>query len=308
MSSGYDKIYIPEVTEIFERDYQMLLTRLRAGTVPQEQMLSDANPSVPTHWIKRRADSDQMCFLESRHEDNPAWYDTNGVLTERGARYMQTLDALTGTLRDRLRDGKWVQAEGAIYANFTNDNISKQAAYDPALGEVYWGCDDGSARGEGPGTISYHPRVILLAQMTSIGGLHVFAEYYATGEVQSASIQAALDLGYPPPALCYVDQSSPSLKLELALKGLNRTSGNDSKKYNVANGIKNVRRLICDGHGQRLLKIHPDCSQLITELQSYAYNPQSSVSAAGEPAPLKIYDDGPDALRYLSRIVWYARE
>jgi phage terminase large subunit len=308
MSSGYDMIYIPEATEITEKDYNVLLTRLRAGVLPMEQMICDANPGPPTHWIKRRSDSQQMRFLQSWHKDNPAFYYADGTLTERGARYMEKLDALTGTDRDRLRDGKWVQAEGAIYKNFTNDNIGEQAAYDPALGAIYWGCDDGYARGEGPGTVSYHPRTILMGQVTPVGGLHIFAEYYATGETHDASIDAVLALGYPPPALCYVDQAAKGFRLALSMKNLPNTAGNDSAKYNVANGIKNVRRLVGDGHGRRLLRVHPGCQNLITEMQSYAYNPGSSASAAGEPAPLKIYDDGPDALRYLSRVVWYARE
>lgn len=308
MSSGYDGVYIPEVTEISERDYGALLTRLRAGTVPMEQILSDANPSVPTHWVKRRADSGKLRFLESWHKDNPAFFNADGTKTERGERYIKTLDALTGTLKDRLRHGRWVQAEGAIYSNFTNANITKQAAYGPALGEIYWGCDDGYAKGEGVGTVSYHPRVVLLAQVNSLGGLNVFAEYYATGEDHATSIKAILALGYPPPALCYVDQSAKYFRHALSLANIAHMAGNDSKKYNVANGIKNVRRLICDGANARLLFIHPNCQQLITELQSYAYNPNSSTSAAGEPAPLKIYDDGPDALRYLSRVVWYVRE
>jgi len=318
LSAEYDMIYIPEATEVSAHDVEILRTRLRAGTVAQEQLIMDCNPAHPTHWLKKAADAQEIAFYQSRHEDNPVLFDANGDLTDRGARYMATLDALTGVLHKRLRLGMWVQHEGAIYDNFSQHNITEEAEYDPAKGAIYWGCDDGYARGAGPGSASYHARVVLLAQMNSLGGFDIFAQDYATGEVHDATLDRLLGraddpadsgYGYPPPQVAYIDQSAPYFREALWKRGITTIKGNDSARYNVSNGIRNVRRLICNGDGVRLLRIHPRCAHgetsLIAELQSYSYDPASRQSSAGEPKPLKVDDHGPDALRYLSRHIWH---
>jgi len=86
------------------------------SALPFQQIIADTNPDTPTHWLRRRCDSGQMLLFESRHEDNPELWDrTVKRWTVRGAQYMAKLDALTGPRKDRLRYGRWVQAEGVVY-------------------------------------------------------------------------------------------------------------------------------------------------------------------------------------------------
>jgi phage terminase large subunit len=53
--------------------------------------------------------------LESRHEDNPSLFDGQGNILEAGQGRMAVLDRLTGVRKERLRFGRWVNAEGAVY-------------------------------------------------------------------------------------------------------------------------------------------------------------------------------------------------
>ena len=115
MSSDYDVIFVQEAIELSEGDWESLTTRLRHGVTPVQQIFGDTNPDVPTHWLKRRADEAKTLLIESRHEDNPVYFDERGRVTPVGRAYMATLDALTGVRRSRLRDGAWVAAEGVIY-------------------------------------------------------------------------------------------------------------------------------------------------------------------------------------------------
>jgi hypothetical protein len=97
----------------------MVTTRLRNGVMPYQQILGDTNPDAPNHWLKRRADSGQLCMLESRHEDNPVLWDRKrNDWTPAGRVYISKLDNLTGARKPRLRYGKWVQAEGAVYEDW----------------------------------------------------------------------------------------------------------------------------------------------------------------------------------------------
>ncbi len=105
MSSEYDLIYVQEAIEAAEDDWEKLTTRLRNGVMPYQQIIGDTNPDTPKHWLKQRESAGLIKFLESRHEDNPT------VTPE----YLATLDALTGARKERLRYGRWVQAEGVVY-------------------------------------------------------------------------------------------------------------------------------------------------------------------------------------------------
>ena len=114
LSGERDGVYVNQAEELTLHDWETITTRTtgRAGNAPFGQTFGDCNPGPPSHWIKHRP---QIKLLESRHRDNPILYDDAGNITEQGGRTMAILDALTGVRQYRLRDGLWVQAEGAVY-------------------------------------------------------------------------------------------------------------------------------------------------------------------------------------------------
>lgn len=203
----------------------------------------------------------------------------------------------TGAFASQELDAEWVAFEGRVYDNFDlAANVSPTAEYNPDL-DVYWGLDDGYAHGDGPGSAGYHPRVFLLGQITPTGGLHVFAEFYHTLVPDyDISIQEALGAGYRRPTLSGVDSSATMLRAALSQHGLT----NIGATHPVSEGIKLVRQLILDGNGVRRLLIHPRCKNLIREMQMLRYDDASTQSRGGEPKPLKLDDNGPDALRYMA--------
>ena len=119
MSTEYDIIFVQEGIELIEGEWEDLSTRLRTGPVPHQAMIADSNPGPPTHWIKQRCDQGMTKLLESRHEDNPRLYDHDAKeWTQEGLVYIARLDKLTGARKQRLRFGKWVQAEGVVYEGY----------------------------------------------------------------------------------------------------------------------------------------------------------------------------------------------
>lgn len=117
LSSERDLIYVNQAEELELNDWETLTTRCtgRGAVMPYTRIFGDCNPGPPEHWIKHRAG---MLFLESRHEDNPTLYDDAGNQTPQGSRTMAILDALTGVRKERLRHGRWVQAEGVVWEDF----------------------------------------------------------------------------------------------------------------------------------------------------------------------------------------------
>ncbi len=119
MSTEFDLIFVQEAIELEEDDWEVMTTRLRNNVVPFQQLLADTNPGPPRHWLKQRSDLGTSLLLESLHEDNPRLYDHDlEQYTEEGKKYIGTLDRLTGFRKDRLRWGKWVQAEGVIFEGY----------------------------------------------------------------------------------------------------------------------------------------------------------------------------------------------
>lgn len=274
-------VWMEEATAFIEQDFNELIARMRDTTAPWMQIILTTNPDAPTHWINSRLIlGGEASVHYSSATDNPHNPDV----------YLDNLELMSGLEYERLVLGKWVQAQGVVYDNFTvRDNVTPDADYNPAL-PVWWGVDDGYSAGQGPGTESYHPRVFLLGQRTARGGLNIFYEYYVTHEVSGASLTHVLDLPYKKAQVACVDSSAADLRGQVWQKGVQTIPAT----HKVAEGIKTLRSFICDGQGERLIHIHPRCKELIRELQSYRYRNTGDTSR-----PMKLDDHGPDALRYL---------
>jgi len=280
-----------EANAFTEDDFNETLARMRSPAAPYRQLILQTNPDAPSHWINQRLIiGGQAKVYYSSAKDNP--YNP--------PEYVEFLNSLTGILYERLVLGRWVQAEGVVYDNFTMENVTDEAEYNPAWPVVY-GVDDGYAAGAGKGSSSYHPRVVLLCQITPQGGINVFYEYVKTNELSEKTLENILALPYPKPEVAYVDSSAAELRSRIWQAEIQTVSAT----HPVSEGIKNVRRLICDGNGMRLLKVHPRCTETITEIQSYRYDINSHLVQAGEPKPLKENDHCMDALRYICHKLRY---
>lgn len=108
-AGGVDIAWKEEATGFTETDYNEVLARLRGTAAPWRQIILTTNPDAPIHWInKRLIIAGEAETYYSSAMDNP--YNP--------PEYIETLASLTGVLGLRLRDGLWVQAEGAVYDTF----------------------------------------------------------------------------------------------------------------------------------------------------------------------------------------------
>lgn len=326
-----------ELTEFEESQYMYLFTRCRvpADSGLRAYVRAATNPGNDGHeWVKRRfittdivnrlkyfALIDGMDTVVDRNHPAalsrvffPASMADNPSINadEYRRRILLNPDPVEVA---RLLAGDWdaMSNAGRVYPNWSYENISDEADYHAGW-DVVWGADDGYAEGRGPGTESYHPRVILIGQRTPIGGLNIFYEYYRTGvAAYEPSIHEALSqpVGLPDnyqpstfkrpagawdiPDTVHIDSSAAMFKGAIRNQDLYAVGATHA----VSEGIKNLRRLICDGNGVRLLKVHPRCKNLIREMASY-HTGDSGAVQMGEPKPLKIDDHGPDTARYMA--------
>lgn len=103
---GLDICWMEEATAFVEDDFNEIRARMRGRATGWPQIILTTNPDTPNHWIKQRLIDGKLANVYySSALNNPANPES----------YLESLDQLTGVLRLRLRDGLWVQAEGAVY-------------------------------------------------------------------------------------------------------------------------------------------------------------------------------------------------
>jgi phage terminase large subunit len=107
-----DIIWLEEANAFSYNDFQELLGRLRGNAANWRQMILTTNPDAPTHWIKKQLmDGGRSKVYYSGAIDN----------IHNPPEYLETLNSLDGVLGDRLNKGLWVQAEGVVYKNFSDE-------------------------------------------------------------------------------------------------------------------------------------------------------------------------------------------
>jgi hypothetical protein len=198
--------------------------------------------------------------------------------------YIDSLKRLTGILRQRLWDGRWVQAEGLVYSEFDLPNLCEDEP-DPEI-PIEIGFDDGYV----------DPRAILFIQRQPTRIL-VFDEIYHSRHLPEVCVSEVVERcksnGWSLPEIAV---GSPEAKV---LQAHFRTADIPvrSRPHEIIEGVNHVRELICDGNGYRALQVHRTrCPNLLRELmEGYVY-PEGS--RRDNEKPLDGNEHAADALRY----------
>lgn len=283
-STEYGWIFIDEGTEVEEGDWNMLSTRLRfripryskeSNDLIPRPMFTATNPDGPNHFLYK-------FFFESDHDDREVFLTTPYDNPTLPPDYLSSLeDSLTGVARERLLEGKWVQAEGIIYDGFS----FQKHVVDPSVllpikdyKEVVFGADSNYPL----------PRACVLLGFRGDGTVDVIDEYYQEGSHVEQMIEWLQDWQQQRGGSLYGyhDPSDP-----VAIDKIKRTPFlHCSKAKNaVIPGISEVGKHFSTD----LIRINKNCKALIRELQVYRWKNEKE----GE-IPLKEDDHACDALRY----------
>ncbi|MEQ8673288.1 MAG: phage terminase large subunit [Aggregatilineales bacterium] len=305
MSAEYDWIYVQEATELEEVDWESLTTRLRNNVVPWQQICGDANPDRPDHWIKRRCEEGRCTYLESWHEDNPAFVDEHGEFTEQGKRYiLGVLENLTGVRYERLRLGKWVSAEGAIYTEYSESTHVVDRFDIPIHWTRFMAIDFGYT----------NPMVIQWWAMDGDGRLYLYRELYKTRHlVEDMAREARQRTGDERISWIVCDHDAEGRATFEKYFGMATISAHKE----VLNGIQAVQtRFRVAGDRKARLFFFRDARMGIDVDLAEAKLPTSTLQEIGgyvwndkkqKEEPVKADDHGMDCMRYGIMSVDYGR-
>lgn len=314
MSSEYDVIFVAEATELTEDDWEMITTRLRNGKVSFQQLMADANPGPPQHWLNQRCKRGTCQMILCRHEDNPRLWDGQAWTTEGSAYIDGVLEKLTGVRYQRLRHGIWAAAEGLVYDTFDPAvHFHKPIGHPPDDWARYLSVDFGYR----------NPFTCQWWAVDHDGRLYLYKEIYMTGGLVEDHAQTILanmktQHGPEPEPVAIICDTDAEDRATLERK-LGRSTVPANKT--VSEGIQAVaERLRVQEDGKPRLYLcrdsliqrdpvlddarKPCCAA--DEVLEYIWDPaqyQSHTSVRSgntvREAPLKQNDHGMDAMRYM---------
>jgi phage terminase large subunit len=303
LSGERDAIYCNQLEEFSLSDFGLLTTRCtgRGAVMPDPWLGGDCNPGPPTHWILGRP---ELTLLHSRHEDNPSLFLDDGTPTEQWTkRTLPTLDALPGVLRDRLRFGRWVSAEGAVYDGWDRAIHLIQRSALPQIQRWVCGVDFGYT----------NPFVWARFGIDDDGRIYLEREIYRTRRIvedHAAQIRR-LNEGYRIEAtICDHDAED---RATLERHGISTTTAHKA----LEPGIQNIQsRLRKAGDGRPRLFVVEDALVDRDEALVAAHKPTCTAqefevyryrtAVDGRPLkeePVKEDDHGMDLLRYVAAYV-----
>lgn len=277
---------LDEVTLLPASFFKMTLSRLR---VPGAKLFATTNPDSKFHWLKTdfldkfSEDPEQLSSFQFRLDDNPYLTDAYKVSLKK---------EYSGLWYRRFIEGEWVQAEGAVYDFFSDED---HCVDEPPTYAKYY------ILGIDYGTTNPFAAVLIGFNDDHHPSLWVEKEYYWDSKkmgYQKTDAEYAVELrrqfeGYPI-RLVYLDPSAQSFETELKRqKWPVKQAKND-----VIDGIRCVATLISQGD----LVVCNRCENLIKEFESYVWDDKSM--RLGQDKPIKQRDHALDALRYAIFSKW----
>lgn len=279
--------YVDEASILPETVFRMLISRC---AMEGARIFATTNPDSPYHWLYKD-------FLQ----DNPdvkQWHftlDDNPRLTNDEKEYLKR--QYRGLWFQRFIEGRWVQAEGAIYDTF--DPTIHCVDFTPPVAQYY-------ILGVDYGTVNSCSFILLGVHRGMYPNIWVANEYYYDSRVhqrQKTNYEYAEDLkrfiADKYVKAIYIDPSAASFKQELSKQGVSNLFDAENE---VIDGIRYVNNLLNNG----TFKIARHCKHLIEEMQSYVWNPKAALR--GKEEPLKERDHAVDALRYALFSHFYMKE
>jgi len=270
--------YVDEATCIPEPFWKMLESRL---SVTGAQLFATCNPEGPLHYIKKqyidKPDIHDIVTFEFTLDDNP-------VLD---VAYKKAIKAsYTGVFYKRFILGEWAMPSGAIFDGWDTLNVYEKDYPSPNF--YVAGLDYGTVNPTACHIAAISPN---MWPQIRIEKEYYFdsAKYGRCKTDRELALELRKFLENTSITALYVDPAAASLKLELRNMDLPVIDAHNDVLF----GIRMMSQYIT---GKNLM-IHKSCSNLIDQVQSYAWDPKAA--ERGEDKPIKTQDHAVDSCRYL---------
>lgn len=272
---------VDQAEELLEQHWLMLSGRLRVK-VPNlpMQLYAACNPGAPSHFLAQR-----FGIAPGVKPFHGCWV----VQTETAdnqflpPEYLERVAGYTGIMFKRYVKGLWVANEGAVYDMWEREKHAVEVK--GVFKRIYIGIDDGFQ----------NPFALLVMGVKANGSKHILAEVYEKNLPEATKVLFVKEMAakYGTPEYVVVDPAAASIKGALRTAGFVVVNGQND----VLEGIAEVQnQLMIAGHGAPGLTVEPTCTQTISNIEAYHWDPKAEKA---KDRPVKVDDHAADALRYL---------
>jgi PBSX family phage terminase large subunit len=280
--------YVDEATLLPYGFWDMFVSRFR--TENDGYLLATTNPGSTRHWLRQewvlKAEDKGMQVFHFLMDDNP-------VLKPE---YVDRMKAsFAGVFYDRMINGNWTNAEGAVFDSWEPDKHIVQHGKLPSMQRILGlGIDYGTTNATSAIMLGIGDDNKLYAidewrHDARAGQESLTNSKIATGILTWMDQVSLPDGSRPLPEWLIIDPSAASLKNEFFDRGI--TNYMDAVN-DVLYGIQTVASVLQDGR----LFISDRCKGLIGEMSEYRWD--AKAAERGEDKPMKEADHSVDALRY----------
>lgn len=286
--------YVDEITLSQESFFTQLIGRM---SVVGAMLFGTTNPDGPQHWFKTK-------FLDRVEELGYAHFhfrlEDNTILCKNNPEYIaQVKKEYTGLWYLRFIEGQWVQADGAVYDMWSEEQHVILPGSMPEIQQVLCVALD---FGDLHPTRAY---AIGMGVQESASGkdlptLYTLAEYAPSGKVGNRRMTVAeYSVGFREfvamvterwgkPRMVAVDPAAGSFKTQLFYDGLTAWNAHNA----VLPGIRVISALLAVGR----MQVSAECRELIKMVPAYMWDAKAQKD--GRTEVLKQNDDEVDAWRY----------
>jgi len=279
--------YVDEATLLPIGFWEMLVSRLRTPNEPH--LLATTNPGSTRHWLRLewilKAAEKNMQVFHFIMDDNPS-------LT---AEYVRDMKAsFTGVFYDRMINGLWTNAEGAVYDMWDpTKHVVPWERLPPMMRCLAVAIDFGTQHATAVGMLGlgYDRKLYLMDELRIDVAVN---EVRQAPSQQARAVKDWLRAPHHPeqvslvPEWIIVDSAAADFREELRLAGIY----SQGARKDVAYGIGVISSLLVQGN----LLISDRCQGVIDEITDYVWD--AKATERGEDAPVKKNDDSLDMLRY----------
>jgi phage terminase large subunit len=257
-------IWIEEASEITQEDFQQLDLRLRGKSKINKQITLSFNPVSSQSWLKR--------YFFDREPENTTiiktTYKDNRFIDEEYKKVIEELKETDYTYYQIYGLGNWGTPGNLIYHNYkVTENMPEQ------FDEIIYGLDFG-----------YNNPSALVRVGLKDKNVYILQELYESKLTNADLIEKLKPLIENKNSNIYGDTAEPQRIEEISRAGYNIYPSDKS----VKDGIDYVKR--------QKIYIHPDCDNVIAEMQTYKWKEDRNGNVLDEP--VKFRDHLMDALRY----------
>lgn len=276
--AGLTDAWLEEATEFAQDDFNQIDLRIRDPFAKNQQLILSFNPVSKASWcyLQFFAENPELDEFRSKVEIVKSNYTNNPHLPQAYVDSLLLLKATNPVYYGIYALGDFGSLDKSVYSNWQKFEFNKE----DIKGDLIIGLDFGYTN---------DPTALVAAIVNAEENrIYVFKEWGGTGLLNDDIAKNIIDFGFAK-SIIKADSAEQKSIDEIKRAGVLRISPCVKGQGSILQGIQKLQ--------QYELVIHPDCKEILNELQNYAWEKDKQTNEYINK-PIDKYNHYLDALRY----------